>query len=274
MYFNGKVLILVVDDAKCRVCGANKAFIFTGSLLGNMVDYFECPQCGYVQTQRPMWLEKAYSSPINVSDTGIMVRNSLNVSLVFASLAVLGLSRGVVVDYAGGYGFLVRLLRDKGVDAYWMDGFCDNLVARGFEYESGKADLVTAFEVFEHFSDPICELEKMFCIAPNLLFSTTLIPSPAPKFGEWWYYGPEHGQHIGFFRSNTLKLLAKKFDKCLVSDGRSIHLFVERPVAFIKWKLMLGMARYVPSLFTRTLKSKTWSDHVRLSVGDDLSRHC
>ncbi len=163
-----------MNSLDCRICGCESLLVRQGRLFDRDVCYYDCNNCRYVQTQTPTWLDQAYSSPINFSDTGILARNLMNTSLVLASLFVLGLRKGTVVDYAGGYGFLVRLLRDKGVDAFWMDGFCENLVSRGFEYRSERADLVTAFEVFEHFTAPVCELEKMFAIAPDILFSTSL----------------------------------------------------------------------------------------------------
>jgi len=167
-------------------------------VLAREVAYFACSHCGYVQTEQPTWLAQAYHAPINISDTGMMARNLAQQKSVLATLALLRKRRGKVVDYAGGYGLLVRLLRDLGLDAYWIDPYTTNLAAVGFEYQQGEADLVTAFEAFEYFVDPIKELETMLAIAPNVLFSTDLIPKPIPAIDDWWYYGTHHGQHIGF----------------------------------------------------------------------------
>ena len=98
----------------CRVCSVKtNEPISSGMIFGNAVNYFECTVCGYVQTEHPYWLEKAYSSAINNCDTGIMARNQLNVGLVLATLNSLKSLDGMVVDYAGGYGILVRLLREE-----------------------------------------------------------------------------------------------------------------------------------------------------------------
>jgi hypothetical protein len=75
-------------------------------------------------------LEEAYASTINNSDTGIMSRNLSNISLVLATLILIKNRNSLVVDCAGGYGFLVRLLRDIGVNALWSDPYCENLVAK------------------------------------------------------------------------------------------------------------------------------------------------
>ncbi|MGJ8588284.1 MAG: class I SAM-dependent methyltransferase [Yoonia sp.] len=250
----------------CRVCSSciDEA-ILTGQLLGRSVSYFECPTCSYVQTQNPDWLDEAYASVINDCDTGIMTRNQACLGTVLGTLAILGKTQGRVVDCAGGYGILTRMLRDIGVDALWSDPYCQNLVAMGFEHSGEKADLVTAFEAFEHFISPPNEMERLFDVAPNLLISTSIVPTPTPQLDEWWYFGLSHGQHVGFMRLKTLEYLANRFDKHLVSDGRSFHLLTDQPVGSKKWMLTTRVARYFPRIFTRDLTSRTWSDFEKMT---------
>lgn len=250
----------------CRLCNSRLVPHFaTGEIFSRIISYFECHECGYVQTEDPYWLEEAYSSPINLSDTGIMSRNQSNISIVLATLTALGARHERVVDSAGGYGFLVRLLRDVGIDAYWADPYSENLVARGFEYETGEAALVTAFEVFEHFVSPVDEMQKLISISPNILLTTDIIPSPTPDPKDWWYYGLEHGQHIGFYHIETLKWLARRFDKHLLTDGVSVHLFTDRKMNRSKWYLLQKIANRFPRLMKRGLHSKVWDDHLLLS---------
>lgn len=232
--------------------------------------YFECPRCGYVQTEDPLWLNDAYASAINPSDTGIMVRNLANISLVLSTLTLMRERTGRVVDYAGGHGFLVRLLRDIGVDALWSDPHCENLVARGFEYsDGGQATLVTAFEAFEHFVNPVEEMKKMLSISSNVLLTTNLIPLPTPQPSDWWYYGLDHGQHIGFYRVHTLEFIAKKFNLNLLSDRASTHLFSREKYSYHIWRLLQHAAKNMPGLFSAGLRSRTWSDHLAiLRLGD------
>jgi len=228
----------------CRACsGSLGRPLFQAAIFEKNVNYYECSICGYVQTESPDWLDKAYSAAINSCDTGIMARNQANLNVVVATLSVLGRLNDAIVDCAGGYGILVRLLRDRGVNAHWSDPYCSNLLALGFEHTSEQAGLVTAFEAFEHFFEPMLEIEKLFSISPNLLISTCLIPTPTPKPNEWWYYGLDHGQHIGFFRLKTLQFIARKFNKYLVSDGVGCHLFTDKPVSHIKWNLAVRLSR-------------------------------
>jgi hypothetical protein len=44
------------------------------------------------------------------SDTGVMLRNISNISLVLATLTLIQERKSIVVDYAAGYGILVCLL--------------------------------------------------------------------------------------------------------------------------------------------------------------------
>ena len=251
---------------KCRVCQQpSDVVLFTEHILNEDVTFSECRYCSYVQTQLPTWLELAYKSVINHCDTGILLRNQINIGVVLASLSIIGKRGGRVIDCAGGYGILVRLLRDRGIEALWSDPYCTNLMAVGFEYAGEQADLVTAFEAFEHFVDPIMEMESLLSVGPNLLISTTLIPQPSPSADAWWYYGINHGQHVGFFRKKTLDFLAHKFKKSLTTDGQCYHLFSEHPVSAAKWRLTTRIARRFPSLFTYALRSKTWSDFEKMS---------
>jgi hypothetical protein len=250
------------DNYCCRACGALGRYLWEGELLDFTAKYSECDVCGYVQTEHPYWLERAYSAAINSSNTGVMARNLVNSRIVLATLLVLGKLNGRIVDCAGGYGIMVRLLRDYGVDALWSDEYCENLLGRGFDHNGESAALVTAFEVFEHFVDPAEELDRLLSISPNVLLSTEIIPNPTPTQNQWWYYGQNHGQHIGFFRVRTLKKLAEQRGKCLISNGHSYHLITDASTSLLGWRVMIAANRLVPMLVKRVMKSKTWGDHL------------
>lgn len=254
-------------STQCRICESpSNEPIFSATILDREVDYFDCPVCGYVQTQNPTWLDLAYKTAINISDTGIMRRNKSNLGMVLGTLACINRRHGLVVDCAGGYGILVRLLRDEGIDALWSDPYCANLFAVGFERTNETADLVTAFEAFEHFVTPVQDLQKLLSIGPSLLLSTEIIASPAPRPGDWWYYGLDHGQHIGFFRVQTLQFLADRFGMNLLTDGKAYHVFTKHSVALLRWRLATRVAKRSPSLFTRGIESKTWGDFEKMSA--------
>lgn len=249
----------------CRVCGSVAQHIWSTRLLKHDVAYYECPQCAYIQTELPHWLDEAYSSAINSSDTGILARNQSCMERILITLWMLGGKQGRVKDVAGGYGVLVRMLRDAGVDARWSDKYAQNLLARGFEDDGKHAVLATSFESFEHFVRPMDELKALLASADSLLISTELAPEPTPAAKDWWYYGLDHGQHIGFYRRRTLEWMAAQHGMRLLSDGSAFHLFTRAKVNEFLWNQLIKRRKRFLKLARKGLKSRTWSDYEMLS---------
>lgn len=254
----------------CKICHAPSKFIFSAKILNKHdIRYFHCPQCGFLETEEPFWLEEAYLSSINMSDTGYLQRN-IKLSKVTTVILTLFFNRKrKFLDYAGGYGVFVRLMRDIGFDFYWQDKYTQNLFARGFKWENEKVEAVTSFESFEHFDNPMQEIEKMLSISRNIIFTTELLPQPIPGPNDWWYYGLDHGQHISFYSEKTLKYIGKFFDLKYI-HFRNLHLFVEnKNISDMKIKLLklnkLRLDEFFAKLF---LKSLTWQDHLQISGRD------
>jgi hypothetical protein len=198
------------------------------------ISYFECSTCGFVQTEEPYWLEEAYSDSISHSDIGLLSRNLINLEFATTAIALFFSRKGKFLDYGGGYGLFVRLMRDKGFDFYLYEPNCENLFAKTFDVKlptNKKFDMLTAFEVFEHLKDPLEEVEQMLKLSPNIFFSTTLLPKPSPKPAHWWYYSLEGGQHISLYTRASLKYLAERLGINVYSDGRSYHLLTNKKIS-------------------------------------------
>lgn len=242
---------------KCPICTSVMEERFRATLLRKYdVAYHHCRRCGFLSTDPPYWLDEAYQSSINASDTGILWRNMKLSRMTAVILFVLYGRSGRFVDYGGGYGLLTRMMRDLGFDYYWYDPHCMNLFARGFEYqpETWKPDLVTCYEAFEHFVDPAAEIEKMVTLSEGILFTTDLLPEPVPRPEEWYYYGLDHGQHVSFYSLGALEHLAERFHLNLYSDGRSIHFLTCRKLGKKRFMALLALNRigfsHVVRLFT------------------------
>jgi hypothetical protein len=201
--------------------------------------FYQCVSCGYAFANNPTWLAEAYKNPINKSDVGYVSRNIRLSNQLACLIRFLRLEAQSMLDFGAGYGLFVRMMRDKGFDFYWEDKFCSNLFALGFEAENSERDLfslVTAFEVLEHSLDPRALLKQLRRKAKNIIFSTTLIPFPAPPLESWWYYGLDHGQHISFLSQKALELLSKELGLSFQSDGVSLHYIGERPISRVTLK--------------------------------------
>ncbi|HVI44176.1 MAG TPA: class I SAM-dependent methyltransferase [Chitinophaga sp.] len=249
-------------EIPCRICGKASEYIFTAPLLNRyQVKYYACNHCGLVQTEQPYWLAEAYAAPINLTDTGLVRRNLMAARSAAAIVFCLYNKRKKFLDYAGGYGLFTRLMRNYGFDFYTHDPYTDNLLAKGFEYNpADEIELVTTFESFEHFVEPLAEIEKILSISRNIFFSTQLIPDPAPKPGKWWYYGSEHGQHIAFYRKRTLEFIARKHN-LHVCSLKGYHLLTEKKVSNPVFQLVAGAGRFgLDKAVQLFMKSKVMED--------------
>jgi hypothetical protein len=251
----------------CKIC-AHKSLIFaTAKLLSKyQIEYFKCTNCGFIQTEEPYWLEEAYQEPINISDTGIVARNIYLAKITANVIYFLFDRNAYFLDYAGGYGLLTRLMRDIGFNFYWYDPFTRNLFARGFEsLRSVKYELITSFESFEHFVNPLQDIEKMLAISKNILFTTELIPNTELK--DWWYFGFEHGQHISFYSLKTLSFIASKYGLNLHSNKKGLHLLTERRISPKLFKLLYKLNGLGYLFVKMNMKGKTFNDHEIIKRG-------
>ena len=252
----------------CKICNSNAKQVFNSKILKKYdVKYFKCDNCGYLFTEQPFWLDKAYSRSINLSDTGLLDRN-IYFSKVLSVLIYFCFNKnGLFLDYAGGYGVFTRLMRDIGFDFYWHDPYTQNLFANGFEKDlkpDSKFELITAFEVFEHLVSPKEEIEKMLSYSKTIVFSTELLPKEIPDPKEWWYYGFNHGQHISFYSEKTLNTLANQF-KSNYYNVNGIHILSERKFNNTALILMKKLRNYgLYQIVKRLVKSKTFSDHLNI----------
>ncbi len=229
-------------SVRCNICQQPTKSFAKEKILGKYnVQYFQCNYCEFIQTEYPYWLNESYSDAITSSDIGLIGRNVTLSRMTRTIISGLYDSNGKFLDYGGGYGIFVRMMRDYGFDYYLFDKFCANLFAKGFNIDGTQQnnyELVTAFEVFEHLVHPLHEIEDMLKFSKNLLFSTALIPSSNPKPNEWWYYGLDHGQHVSLYSQKSLIFIARKFGLNLYSHGNTFHLMTKKRIPRVVFNLL------------------------------------
>jgi len=228
---------------RCKICSAKSAPFARALLLKRHdVAYYRCGECGFVQTQEPYWLDEAYSDAIAATDIGLPSRN-IRLALLTRSLIRLCFNPGGrFLDYAGGYGLLVRLMRDAGYDFHLFDRYCRNIFAQGYAAADGDSsayELVTAFELLEHVHDPLQEMERLLAHSRNVFFTTELYPDSAPLPEDWWYFGLDHGQHVSFYTVNSLRKMARKLSLNFYTNGTSMHLFTDKTLPPLVFNLAL-----------------------------------
>ncbi|MFA5040160.1 MAG: class I SAM-dependent methyltransferase [Bdellovibrionales bacterium] len=201
----------VVDFNKS--CAEQKGVFL--KLSGVPVYYYRCDGCGFcfapsiAKWSLKEFEEKIYNDDYAVVDPHYLMKrphqNHENLMCMFGKVS----GRISHLDYGGGEGFLVKLLRASGWNSTSYDPFVnkDTKVA-----DLGTFDLITAFEVFEHVPDVnalMSDLSRL--LAPNgIVFFSTLLSDQYVHERErltWWYASPRNG-HISLFSKASLKLLA------------------------------------------------------------------
>ena len=209
-------------SSNCRLCGGETAPAFDGVVLGrHRVQYLRCLTCASLETETPHWLHDAYAdgeatANLAEADTGAAQRNLQTWAGTMVVAGLLGLRN--IVDFGGGDGLLVRLLRDHGLNAFVSDEYAAATYARGFTRpDFARPDLVTAFEVIEHFADPAANLAQIFGGQPRAVLLSTLVYDG--QGAEWWYLAPHGGQHVFFYSERGLQLIAERYGYVLVRAG-------------------------------------------------------
>ena len=267
----------------CNICSAPVEKLFEGEVLQKYtVSYYGCAACEFIQTERPYSLQEVYENPITNADIGLIGRN-LHMSIwVRRIICKYFDKKAKYLDYAGGYGMLVRMMRDKGLNFYRYDQYCENLFAKFFDIDDlsqnkQQFELLTAFEVFEHLPNPIQEIEKMFSFSDNILFSTNIIPQPIPRsVKDWWYFAPAEGQHICFYSVKTLQQIARRFGKQLYTNGTTLHLLTSKKLKsnpfgkyMFLWERFLQKAERIGT--THTLRNQTLLLHDATYVEEQIA---
>jgi 2-polyprenyl-3-methyl-5-hydroxy-6-metoxy-1,4-benzoquinol methylase len=217
------------DKIRCKICcGHTEKFSEKKVLNKYDVKYYKCADCNFIQTEDPYWLNEAYNNAITKLDVGLVYRNEYLVPIVSTIINVFYKDKATYLDYGGGYGLFVRMMRDRGFDFYRQDIYCENLFAKHFDLSDlpvgSHFEMVTAFEVFEHLEDPYGELQKMLCHSDTILFSTELQPEIESELQNWWYFTPETGQHISLYHLKSLQIMAEKSGMHLLSY-KNLHMF-------------------------------------------------
>jgi hypothetical protein len=253
----------------CRICGGPTRVTHRGIILAKYaVTYHLCTTCEYWYTDEPFWLEEAYGQAIAATDTGLVQRN-IGVARALRAVLPLLFPTGPYVDWAGGHGMLVRLLRDSGLEFYWQDRYAENLLARGFDWEANRngrdATVVTAVEVLEHSPDPLGLLHECMAGSGAETVIFTQVLHAGGDDPNWWYLAPVTGQHVSFFSAKTLDWIGDELGMHLQSAG-GLHVLTRSPIRASRLRWAIRVSRLPSRLWDRRrAASLTLVDHMKMT---------
>ncbi len=253
-----------VSNTTCNICRSRSEFIFSKKILMKYtVSFFQCNECGFVQTEKPFWLSDTYQSLLFAMDTGLISRPLLYSQITDNLIMRYFDPAGKFIDYGGGSGIFVRLMRDRGFNFFRQDKYVSNICALFFDVsdlsiEERHFELLTSFEVLEHLVNPMEELRELFSFSNNLLCSTVLQPSTnVNDLNSWWYLGELHGQHISFYTEKSMKIIAENYRCYYYSNNVDLHLFTPRKLKGLTFRpkqsniLTSSINRLIPNLYNK-----------------------
>ena len=230
------------DTITCRLCEGRAKLSFETTFLKHVpVALYRCENCESLQTNDPEWLAEAYADTRPVRDIWMVSRTERMKTLVVSVLRILRARNARLVDWGGGNGLLVRMLRDVGVDAYRSDLYVPNYYAVGFDVENKmKAAVMTAFEVFEHSDNPRKLMREMSEHDPDFILLSTKLYKDQGK--DWGYLHPDSGKHVFFFSAKGLRQLGSQFGyQCVITGAYT--LMHKRPIGKIRKALLKELLR-------------------------------
>jgi hypothetical protein len=253
----------------CRVCNNESSKIFSKKVLKKYnVDYFKCSYCNGIQTEEPFWLDEAYLSHLVELDFGVIRRNIENLSKIHCLRRFLS-PMNIFLDYGGGDGLLCRMLRDYEIDCYNYDKYSDSPYAQQFIADDEiRPDVVTAFEVIEHFKNPQDDFKKILKFdSEYILMTTSLIDFiPENQIEDWWYVAEDGGQHLFLYTQKSLEIIAKQNNYyCYILNINNIlfsrHKISKLKLLFLKLLNKSKILKIYYSILSLTPANGVWKDY-------------
>jgi hypothetical protein len=197
---------------ECRLCGGSTKHLWNRlTLARHDVAYFECESCGSLQTETPYWLDDAYAVTGIWADTGACQRSFDSALMMSTVLQILEFPQEApCLDYGAGLGLFGRLMRDRGWSYFAYDKYSTLFYMDAFVATPASMpwSLVSAFEVFEHFTNPAESLAEILEAASDYVFFTTDLWRGQGR--GWDYLAPIVGQHVFFYTLAALDLTGRK----------------------------------------------------------------
>lgn len=208
---------------ECKICGSSDL-----EVLNIQNKYYHCQQCEVIFIDPAEIVEQSeekerYEGHDNNHQNEGYVRmfKDFIAEVIKPHINLDKLNNGL--EFGCGPGpVLADLLQSQGlkVDRYDPYFFPEKV------FSNKNYDLITSTEVFEHFSDPVKEMELLTSHLKEgsyLAVMTSFHPGPE-DFEDWWYkWDPTH---IVFYNQKTFNKIASDFDLDIVySDQEKYILF-------------------------------------------------
>lgn len=203
------------------------------------IEYYICTYCKFISAPTMYkWASKEFREKIYNNEYTKIDPDFISVRPRVMARSLVELCpdpRGVKhLDYGGGTGTLSNILKEVQWDSSYYDPYMSTQ-----SKPSGKFNLVTSIEVFEHSNNPkklIKDILEVLSSKGVLIFTTFL--SDNKQSIDWNYIAPRNG-HISIYSKLSLELLAKQYNMNFRSFSETTHIMWKKVP---NWAIPLNLA--------------------------------
>lgn len=209
-----------MTTTKCTICGHPAKIIFNKKGY----DYYECSHC------KSIFVPDGIDQSNMVGGEHEVGRNENENATRIERIKELVGKYGRVLDWGCGHGYLVKDLKEAGMDAVGYDKFNPDFD----KIPEGHFNLICLIEVVEHLSDPFNELDIIYQkLLPNgILKLETSFVDVALEEGipleSFFYISPTHGHSTIFSHYGMDRLMIRKGFKVVPPINRNVRIFQKK----------------------------------------------
>jgi len=192
---------------KCKICNSDCYLIYDQQFE---IDYHRCKSCGFIYEDPKFHV--SFNEELNEYKThnnSIEDEGYVNMFKRFMEAFEPFVDNKSLLEYGSGpEPVFSEVLRQSGYKVSSYDPF----FLPDETYLEKTYDVITSTEVFEHFVEPLAEIEKLVGLLNDngVLAVMTQFPKDDEHFKSWWYRRDK--THISFYTIESFKEIAKKYN--------------------------------------------------------------
>lgn len=210
-------------------------------LSGIPIYYHKCSACGFIFTKAfdhyalKDFQDHIYNDDYLAVDPEFLSirpqRNAILIENLFSSYK----EDIRILDYGGGNGALGEHLKQKGFrNVTTFEPFNERYASK----PNGMYNLIVAFEVVEHLSNPYKTFKDLISFMNHhrgiFMFSTVVQPNNIDKAkAGWWYIAPRNG-HISIYTFQSIHIITDRLKMKFAPVNQNLHFVFQRIPDFAK----------------------------------------